>query len=169
MSLLLNGAKTVTIAGTQMQCLEIYTGESYTFPLSFTDGNGAPVDCTGWSLSPTAKWYTCTITYPTPGINALYQDEIVISNLALDVPQPSAGASANLAAAFTTAALGEGYIYVPNTITGGFGTPNASPTPTVTDTDSILVILTIAVSRTDPLSGQADVNREPLGMILRYQ
>ena len=34
MSLLLNGSKTVTIAGTEMQCIEIYTGESYTLPLA---------------------------------------------------------------------------------------------------------------------------------------
>ena len=40
MSLLLNGAKTMTLAGTQMQCLEIYTGEAYTFPINFTDQNG---------------------------------------------------------------------------------------------------------------------------------
>ena len=162
MSLLLNGAKTVTIAGTEMSCIEIYTGEAYTFPFTFTDAGGIPINCTSWTLATQAKWYTCTVTYPT-----LHQ--IFIANLALDVPQPSAGASTGLTAAFTNAALGEGYIYVPNVITGGYGTPNPSPTPTVTDTTSILVILTLSVTRTDGVSGFADINREPIGMLVRYQ
>ena len=164
MSLLLNGAKTITIAGTEMQCIEIYTGEAYTFPFTFTDGSGNAIDCTSWTLGISAKWYTCNVTYSTE-----ITDEIIISNLTLDSPQPSAGASTGLAAAFTTAASGEGYIYVPTVITGGYGTPNPSPTPTVTDTDSILVIVTMSVSRTDALSGLVDVNREPFGMIVRYQ
>ena len=162
MSLLLNGSKTVVIAGTQMECIEVYTGESYTFPFQFLDSMGTPINCTGWTLTPTAKWYTCTLTYPDA-------NTVNITNLQLTNPQPSAGASAGLAATFTTASTGLGYIYVPNVITGGFGTPNPSPTPTVTDTTSILVILTMAVSRTDTLSGLTDVSREPLGMIVRYQ
>jgi hypothetical protein len=40
MSLLLNGSRTMTIAGTPIQCLEIYTGESYTIPFSFVDNTG---------------------------------------------------------------------------------------------------------------------------------
>ena len=65
MSLLLNGAKTMTIAGTEMQCLEIYTGEAYTLPFQFTYANSAPINCTGWSLSTTAKFYSVdNVTYP---------------------------------------------------------------------------------------------------------
>ena len=169
MSLLLSGAKTVTIAGSEMQCVEIYTGESYTLPFQFKYANGVAIDCTGWSVNVAAKWYTANITYPSPGLTALNQDEIIITDLTLDNPQPSAGASANLTATFTTTSTGIGYIYVPIEITGGYGSPNPSPTPTVNDTDSILVILTMGVSRTDQQSGLTDFNREPLGVIVRYQ
>lgn len=169
MSLLLDGAKTVTIAGTEMQCIEIYTGESYTLPFAFTYANGAPIDCTGWTVNTAAKWYTADISYPSPGLTALNQDEIVISNLALDNPQPSGGAYANLTATFTTTSTGLGYIYVPIEITGGFGSPNPSPTPTVNDVSSILVIITMGVSRTDVQSGRVNFNREPIGIIVRYQ
>ena len=169
MSLLLDGAKTVTIAGTEMQCIEIYTGESYTLPFAFTYANAEPIDCTGWTVNTAAKWYTADIAYPSPGLTALNQDEIIISNLTLDNPQPSAGAYANLTTAFTEADMGLGYIYVPVEITGGFGSPNPSPTPTVNDTTSILVIITLDVSRTDELSGLINFNREPIGVIVRYQ
>lgn len=169
MSLLLSGAKTVTIAGAEMQCIEIYTGESYTLPFSFTYANSEPIDCTGWTVSTAAKWYTADIAYPSPGLTALNQDEIVISNLTLDIPQPSAAAYAALTATFTAADIGLGYVYLPNTITGGFGSPNPSPTPTVNDVTSILVIVTVGVSRPDEESGLTNFNREPLGIIVRYQ
>lgn len=169
MSLLLTGAKTVTIAGSEMQCVEIYTGESYTLPFAFKYANGSPIDCTGWSVNTAAKWYTCDVRYPDPGLTALNQDEIDITNLVLDSPQPSAGAYANLTATFTTTATGLGFVYVPVEITGGFGTPNVSPTPTVNSTNTILVIITMGVSRTDQQSNRVDYNREPLGIIVRYQ
>lgn len=169
MSLLLSGAKTVTIAGTEMQCIEIYTGESYTFPFSITDGDGNAVNCSGWTLSTEAKWYTCNISYPTPGLNNLNQDEIVITDISLDSPQPSSGASANLTAAFTSASTGEGYLYIPVEISGGYGTPNPSPTPAVDDVTSVLVIVTLGISRTNATSSLTDVSREPFGMIVRYQ
>ena len=168
MSLLLNGAKTMTIAGTEMQCLEIYTGESYTLPFAFTYANSTPINCTGWSLSTSAKFYNVdTVTYPNV-------DEVVLGNLSLLSPQPSTGAgtySANLTATFTTAASGIGYIYIPTNLTGGTGSPN--PTPTIalanSGSNSSLVIVTMAVTRTDPLSTLVDVNKEPFGIIVRYQ
>jgi hypothetical protein len=102
MSLLLNGSKTITIAGTEMQCIEIYTGEAYTFPFAFTDSVGDPIDITGWTLGTSAKFYVAdNVTYST----AL--STIEIGNLSLDAPQPSTGVgtySANLTATFTTAA-----------------------------------------------------------------
>lgn len=161
MSLLLTGAKTLTIAGTEMQCLEIYTGESYTLPFAFTDIDGDPIDCTGWTVNASAKWYTCTITYAN-------DTNINVSNLVFDNPQPGAGASANLTATFTSTSTGIGYVYVPVEITGGFGTP-PSPIVALTATNSTLVILTVGVTRTDPVSGKIDYNREPLGIIVRYQ
>jgi len=161
MSLLLNGAKTVTIAGTEMQCIEIYTGEAYTLPFLFTDSNGNPINITGWTLSVTAKWYTCDIAY-VDEINNI----INISNLVLDSPQPQV--PAGLVAAATVPASGQGYIFLPTALSGGVGSP-PTPTPTVADTDSILCIVTLSVSRTDPISSYVDVNREPIGLIIRYQ
>lgn len=162
MSLLLTGAKTITIAGTEMQCVEIYTGEAYTFPFAFKSSTGTAIDCTGWTVAPAAKWYHCDTTYPDA-------DTIDISNLTLDAPQPSSGASANLVAAFTSTSTGVGYVYVPVEISGGYGSPNASPTVTVDSTNTLLVIVSLTVSRTDAQSGRIDVNREPIGMIVRYQ
>lgn len=169
MSLLLNGAKTVTIAGTEMSCIEIYTGESYTLPFTFTNSAGNAINCTGWTLDTSAKFYTAA--------NIVYSDttEIIdIGNLTLNTPQPSTGGgtySANLTAAFTTAASGIGYIYIPSNLTGGTGTPNATPVITLANSaaNTTIVVVTVGVSRTDALSSKVDYNREPLGMIVRFQ
>jgi hypothetical protein len=172
MSLLLNGAKTMTIAGTEMQCLEIYTGEAYTLPLNFTYGNGNPANAlvpNAWALSTSAKFYTVdNVTYP----NA---DEVVLGNITLLAPQPSTGTgtySPNLIATFSNAAAGTGYMYIPAGITGGSGSPN--PTPTVglanNTANSTLVIVTLQISKQSTAnSSLAEINREPLGFIIRYQ
>ena len=170
MSLLLNGAKTITIAGTEMSCIEIYTGEAYTFPFAFTDSVGNPINATGWTLGTSAKFYVAdNITYSTADTT-----NIVIGNLTLDTPQPSTGGgtySANLPAVFTTAASGVGYLYIPANLTGGTGSPN--PTPTISLANSAantnIVVVTMSVTRTDALSSLPSVSREPIGMIVRYQ
>ena len=174
MSLLLNGSKTVTIAGTEMQCVEIYTGESYTLPLSFVDSTGNAINCTqpnNWALSTSAKFYTAsTVTYAS-------NTSIVLGNLTLDTPQPSTGAgtySPNLVAAFSNATAGTGYLYIPSNLTGGTGSPNATPTivPPAQNTtaNSCVVVVTLTVSRQSSAnSSLADVNKEPIGFIVRYQ
>jgi hypothetical protein len=169
MSLLLNGSKTITIAGTEMQCIEIYTGEAYTFPFAFTDSVGDPINCTSWTLGTTAKFYVAdTVTYNTTSTN------IDIGNLTLDNPQPSTGVgtySANLTAVFTTAASGVGYLYIPANLTGGTGSP--TPTPIITLANSTantnIVVVTMSVTRTDALSSKSDISREPIGIVVRYQ
>ena len=171
MSLLLNGAKTITIAGTEMQCIEIYTGEAYTFPFQFTDSAGDPINCTLpslWTLGATAKFYTAdTIAY---NINNVATD-INIGNLTLNSPQPTASAYSALTAVFTSASTGVGYLYIPATLTGGTGSPN--PTPTITLANSAantnIVVVTMSVTRTDALSGLSNISKEPIGMIVRYQ
>lgn len=172
MSLLLNGAKTMTIAGTEMQCLEIYTGEAYTLPLNFTYANGNPANAlvpNAWALSTSAKFYTVdTVTYPNV-------DEVVLGNITLLAPQPSTGAgtySPNLIAAFSNAAAGTGYLYIPATLSGGSGSPD--PTPTIglanTTANSTLVIVTLQVSKQSTANASlAEINKEPLGFIIRYQ
>ena len=167
MSLLLNGAKTITIAGTEMSCIEIYTGEAYTFPFAFTDSVGAPINATGWTLGTSAKFYTAdNITYSTVDTST-----INIGNLTLDTPQPTANAYSTLTAVFTTAASGVGYLYIPATLTGGTGSPN--PTPIVNLANSAantnIVVVTMSVTRTDVLSGLSNISKEPIGMIVRYQ
>jgi hypothetical protein len=169
MSLLLNGAKTVTIAGTEMSCIEIYTGESYTLPFTFTDSGGNAINCTSWTLDTSAKFYTAA--------NIVYSDTsdiINIGNLTLNTPQPSTGAgtySANLTAVFTTAASGIGYIYIPANLTGGTGTGNLTPVISLANSaaNSTIVVVTLGVTRTNALSSKVDYNREPIGMIVRFQ
>ena len=170
MSLLLNGAKTITIAGTEMQCIEIYTGEAYTFPFQFTDSVGDPINTTGWTLGTSAKFYVAdNVIYSTTNTST-----IDIGNLTLTSPQPSTGGgtySANLTAVFTTAATGIGYLYIPANLTGGTGTPNATPTISLANSaaNTNIVVVTMSVTRTDALSSLPNVSKEPIGMIVRYQ
>ena len=169
MSLLLNGSKTITIAGTEMQCIEIYTGEAYTFPFQFTNSVGSPINTTTWTLGTSAKFYVAdTVTYSTT------TPTIEIGNLTLNNPQPSIGGgtySANLTAVFTTPATGIGYLYIPANLTGGTGSPD--PTPTITLANSSantnIVVVTMSVTRTDALSSKVDISKEPIGVIVRYQ
>jgi hypothetical protein len=168
MSLLLNGAKTITIAGTEMSCIEIYTGEAYTFPFQFTDSVGNAINTTSWTLGTTAKFYVAdTVTY-TDDTN------INIGNLTLTSPQPSTGVgtySANLTAVFTTAASGIGYLYIPADLTGGTGTGNLTPVISLANSaaNTNIVVVTMSVTRTDALSSKVSISREPIGMIVRYQ
>ena len=168
MSLLLNGSKTMTIAGTEMQCIEIYTGESYTLPFTFTYANSVPINCVGWTLSTSAKFYNVdTVTYPSA-------DTVDLGNLTLLSPQPSTGAgtySANLSATFTTAASGIGYLYIPNDLTGNTGSPNPTPTITLANNaaNSTIVVVTLGVTRTDPLSSATNFNTAPIVIVVRYQ
>jgi hypothetical protein len=168
MSLLLSGAKIATIAGTEMQVIEIYEGEAYTLPFAFTDQSGNAIDCTvpsPWTLATNAKYYNCDVVYTAGDIVNPTTEAIIINNLTLIDPQPAQ--PANLQASFTTVAgntanIGQGFIYIPNDIDGNIAL-------SVNDTDSLLTIVTFTVTRTDILSGLADVSREPIGLIIRYQ
>ena len=161
MSLLLNGAKTITIAGTEMSCVEIYTGEAYTFPFEFTDSVGAPINTTGWTLGTGVKYYVAdTIAYNTanPSSN-------VIGNLTQSGLTYTGG---NLTAVFTTPSIGVGYLYVPANLTGPTG---GGPTITLANSsaNTNIAIITMTVTRTDALSGLASISKEPIGMIVRFQ
>jgi hypothetical protein len=163
MSLLLNGAKTMTIAGTQMQCLEIYTGEAYTLPLTFTYSNGAPANANGWTMTSSAKFYTVTdVTYTSP-------DEVVLGNLTLNAGQPNANAY-TVITGFTNANAGVGYLYVGNNITN---TANANiPQITLANSaaNSTLVLVSLQIAKASSANGSlTDINKEPLGFIVRFQ
>lgn len=163
MSLLLNGAKTMTIAGTEMQCLEIYTGEAYTLPLTFTYANGAPANANGWTMTSSAKFYTVdNITY-------VDDNDVILGNITLNSGQPAANAY-TIVTGFTNANAGVGYLYVGNNITN---TGNANiPQVTLANSaaNSTMVIVTLQIAKTSTANGSlTDINREPLGFIVRYQ
>jgi hypothetical protein len=161
MSLLLNGSKTITIAGTVMQCIEIYTGEAYTFPFAFTDSVGDPINATGWTLGTGVKYYVAD----TASYNAT-STEITIGNLTQSGLTYTGG---NLTAVFTTAASGVGYLYIPADLTGAVGGgPTISLANSAANTN--IAVVTMTVTRTDPLSTpKQDISREPIGIIVRYQ
>ena len=113
MSLLLSGAKTMTFAGTEMQCLEIYTGESYTIALQFNDNTGNAVDASTWTLDASAKFYTVdNVTYD-------YQndpDRVFLGNINLNGTQPNANAY-TLVTDWSNIDAGQGYLFIGNDIT----------------------------------------------------
>ena len=156
MSLLLSGAKTATIAGTEMQCVEIYMGESYTFPLSFKYSNGTAINITSWTLTASVKYYSCDIAYP---IAQSTTEEINLKNIAAFTPQPTSPA---IPVAIVDGNMGTAYVYIPDSITP------ILHQPTVTDTTSLLAIVVISISRPDSTSGTIVTNREPIGLIIRY-
>ena len=157
MSLILAGTKTATIAGTILQCVEVYTGESYTLPFTFTDNVGDPVDITGWTLATTVKWYTCTITYPATNTTT---QNISIAGITLLPSQPTPNPPTGMVATIVSGPAGTGYLYIPAGINGG-------QTIGVNDTTSLLAIISLSVTRTNAFS-KVDKNIEPIGMIVRY-
>lgn len=169
MSLLLNGAKTMTIAGTTMQCLEIYTGEAYTFPINFTDQNGNAANAqipANWVITPSAKYYTvANVTYNESNT------EVILGNLT----EMGSNYSGNytLLANWYNISNGSAYLYLGSDITG-----NGNSTPTVTlannTSNSILFLVTLEIEKQSLYANIAnvpvnDINREPLGFIVRYQ
>jgi len=164
MSLLLNGAKTMTIAGTEMQCLEIYTGESYTFPLAFVNANGSPANAlqpNAWALFTSTKYYTVdNVTY-------VNDNEVVLGNLTLNPTQPAPG-NITVLANWSNANIGTGYLYVNyNIATGANGTPSIQLANSAAN--STLVIIDIQVSKQSSANASlADFSRNPLGFIVRY-
>jgi hypothetical protein len=165
MSLLLNGSKTMTIAGTEMQVLEIYTGEAYTFPINFTDANGNPANAlvpNAWALNVSANFYTVN------NISYLSSNSVDVGNLTQLSSPPSANYT--LQTAFTNAQTGSAYLYVGNNITNN--PANGVPNVTLANSaaNSVMVLVTLSVSKQSASnSSLADINREPLGFIVRYQ
>lgn len=156
MSLLLTGSKTITIAGTEMQCLEVYMQEAYTVPFAFTTSVGNPINISTWTLGTSAKWYTCTATESGTSID--------IQNLFYINPQPSQPAGLT-AAKISGGTGGLGYLFLPTTLSGG----TAETTPTYNSTTTLLCIVSMSTTRTDGTSGLTDINRIPVGVIVRYQ
>lgn len=155
MSLLLNGSKTAVIAGSELQLIEIYQGEAYTFPFTFKDSAGYPVDITSWTFDVSAKWYRGVITYPSQATTV----DVTVSDLELISPQPSG--LVLFEAIVTDGPNGLGYLYIPDGLENG-------ETVGLNDITSLIVIVTMTVTRTDALSSQPDISKEPIGMIVRY-
>ena len=165
MSLLLNGAKTMTIAGTEMQCLEIYTGESYTLPISFTDANGNPANAlvpNAWAITATANYYNVTdVTYSS-------NTAVILGNLT-QLPSPNANAY-TLQTNWSNAQLGQAYLYIGNNITNT-GNVNIPQVTLANNTaNSTLFLVTLKISKRSTANASlADINREPIGFIVRYK
>ena len=168
MSLLLNGAKTMTIAGTRMSCLEIYTGEAYTLPINFTLANGDPANAlqpNAWSISSTAKYYTVDdVTYT---LDEFGEGEVVLGNLTLNDPQPDTS-DYTLVADWIDQATGTAYLYIGDDITGNASTPTIDLANS--EENSTLFIVTLEIEKESTANAAlSDVSREPIGFIVRYQ
>ena len=162
MSLLLSGAKTITFAGTEMQCLEIYTGEAYTINLNFTDSSGSAIDISTWTLGASVTYYSVdTVTYNDD------LGQINLGNITLDTPQGTD--PTGLAVSIVSGPAGTAYLYVPNDLTDGTNDRPSVPLVQGKADPTILAIITIDIQRTDATSGFVNQTREPLGFIVRYQ
>jgi len=162
MSLLLSGAKTITFAGTEMQCLEIYTGEAYTINLNFTDSVGSAVDITAWTLSASVTYYSVdTVTYNDD------LGQINLGNITLDTPQGTD--PTGLAVSIVSGPAGTAYLYVPNDLTDGLNDRPTVPLVNGKSDPSVLAIVTVNIQRTDAVSSLTNETKEPLGFIVRYQ
>ena len=162
MSLLLSGAKTITFAGTEMQCLEIYTGEAYTINLNFTDSAGSAVDISAWTLGATVAYYSVdTVTYNDD------LGQINLGNITLDSPQGTD--PTGLAVSIVSGPAGTAYLYVPNDLTDGASNRPTVPLVNGKADPSVLAIVTINIQRTDAVSSLTNESKEPLGFIVRYQ
>lgn len=156
----------MTLAGTVMQCLEIYTGEAYTLPITFTDANGNPANAlqpNAWALNATANFYTVAeVTYNASNT------EVILGNLT-QLPSP-ANSAYTIVTNWSNAAAGTAYLYIGNNITN---TGNANiPQITLANntSNSVMVLVTLSVSKQSSANASlADINREPLGFIVRYQ
>ena len=153
MSLLFNGSKTAVIAGTVLQCVEVYVGESYTFPMTFTDSAGSPVNITGWTLTPTVKYYTANISYASNSTTS----DITLTNVTLiTAPSP-----ATVTTGIVSGPSGTAWMSIPATLNGGLSIGLDSAPATI-------CVITLTVSRTDSVSSTTDISKEPIGIILRY-
>ncbi len=162
MSLLLSGAKTITFAGTEMQCLEIYTGEAYTIGLNFTDAGGIPVDISTWNISPSVAYYSVdTVTYDDD------LGQINLGNIVANNPQGTQ--PTGLVTNIVSGVGGTAYLFVPSDLTDGVsGRPTVELENGKSD-PSVLAIITIEIERQDGVSGLDNITKEPLGFIVRYQ
>ncbi len=163
MSLLLSGAKTITFAGTEMQCLEIYTGEAYTINLNFTDALGAAVDISTWTLGVEAGFYSVdTVTY-----NDLV-GQIDLGNITVDPGTPTAPTLLAVTK-LSPGSNGQAVLYVPDDLTDGLLDRPSVPLVNGKSDPTVLAIVTVKIERPNTDSGQDDISKEPIGFIVRYQ
>lgn len=162
MSLLLSGAKTIVFAGTEMQCLEIYTGEAYTIGLNFTDAASSPIDIASYTLTAGAKYYSVeTVTYNDS------LGEIDLGNITEQTPQ---GTPPAIVVTKTNPTGGIASMFIPDTLTdGSSGRPTVELTNGKAD-PSTLVIVSIDIARADTgVPSNTNLSKEPIGFIVRYQ
>lgn len=151
-----------------------------------------------WKLSVTAKWYKANVSYAVESPRAVNPEEadvsvhyperpgalkpISIEVEALEYVFPQPKVPEELIVEFTNPEFGEGFIYIPENISSR----TEATTPKLEDHKGwiglndrnskeliinpvLLVVVTTTIERTNKLSGLKDINREPLGIIIRYQ
>ena len=163
MSLLLSGAKTIVFAGTEMQCLEIYTGESYSIGLNFTDVSGNPIDITSYNLTAEAKYYDVdTVVYN----DAL--EQIDLGNITDYTP--AVVTPPTITVTKVAQVTGNASMFIPTDLTGGTGGTPVVPLTNGKGDPSILVIVSVDIERPDTdIPTNTNISKEPIGFIVRYQ
>lgn len=146
-------ARNITISGTTIQFLEIYTGEKYIYPVQFRNAMNQPTDITGWTFDTSVKYYTATYsgTDPTPP-NPVTPYQVTVTNLAVFTPETYG----NTTVTVVDPATGSITLTVPTDIT-----PNNYVFP-VESNPVLLAVVSMNVTRTD-----TTISREPLGFIIR--
>lgn len=164
MSLLLSGAKTIVFAGTEMQCLEIYTGESYSIGLNFTDTSGTAIDITSYNLTAGVKYYDVD--------TVVYNDALGQIDLGNITPQTPQGTAPTITVTKVDSAGGIASMFIPTDLTGDVGGSGTPVVPLINGKGdpSVLAIVTINVARPDTaVITNTNLSREPIGFIVRYQ
>lgn len=132
MPLILLGSGQVQLASNKISYIEMYQNEAYTFPILIKDRNLSSIDCTGWDLSISAKWYRARISYDSESPRSInpegakipvhYPEQkgpdnpifIEVEDLEFIFPQPNI--PEQLIVRWTDPENGEGFLYVPKEI-----------------------------------------------------
>lgn len=145
-----NTPRAMTVAGTEIQYLEIYTDEKYIFPIQFRTGL-TPVNANGWTTSVTTTYYTGDYSGSDPSST---QTDVTMTNLVKLDPQPTTPVDLSFAAA--NLANGTFTLSVPTSITP------ADYVFTTEDNPVLLCVVGLNVTRPD-----TTISREPIGFVIR--
>lgn len=147
-----NTPRAMTVAGTEIQYLEIYTRENYLFPVQFRQGV-TPINANGWTTSVSTTYYTGDYTGTDPSST---QTSVTMTNLVKLDPQPNTAPWIGNIFAAANANAGQFTLRVPAEITPADYVFQPEDNPV------LLAVLSLNVTRED-----ATVSREPIGFVIR--